>query len=66
MPDHHGTLAPPTLSERLQEVTEALAATRMQEGVFEVILQPAREALDARAATVLLAGRGDCIWSASP
>ncbi|ACO47777.2 ATP-binding protein [Deinococcus deserti] len=56
MPDHHGTLAPPTLSERLQEVTEALAATRMQEGVFEVILKPAREALDARAATVLLAG----------
>ena len=42
------------LSVRLQEVTEQLAAARSQAEVFEVVLQPAMQALGAVAATVLL------------
>ena len=42
------------LSERLQEVTEALAATRHPEQVFEIILSPALMALGGIAGRVLL------------
>ncbi|UBV44183.1 GAF domain-containing protein (plasmid) [Deinococcus taeanensis] len=48
--------APPTaLALRLQDVTEALAWANTEEAVFDVILHPAVEALQASAATVLLA-----------
>ena len=43
-----------TLSERLQDVTEQLAATSSLEGVQEVILTVAREAVGAVAGAVLL------------
>jgi signal transduction histidine kinase len=42
------------LSERLQEVTEALAATRRPEEVFRIILTPALSALGGIAGRVLL------------
>ncbi|WP_158263813.1 GAF domain-containing protein [Deinococcus arcticus] len=42
------------LSERLQAVTEALAAAQTQSEVFAVVLTPALQALDARAGAVLL------------
>lgn len=44
----------PTLSERLQAVTEALAAAATPDAVFGVVLKPALQALDAIAGTVLL------------
>ncbi|UQN09059.1 GAF domain-containing protein [Deinococcus sp. QL22] len=45
---------PLTFSERLQAVTEALAAVHTQEGVFGLILTPALAALNALAGAVLL------------
>ncbi|BDP42632.1 hypothetical protein DAETH_26010 [Deinococcus aetherius] len=42
------------LSERLQDVTEALAATSTPEDVFSIVLQPALGALNAVAGAVLL------------
>lgn len=45
---------PPSLSERLQAVTEALAAARTQRDVFEIVLTPALQALSAIAGAVLL------------
>lgn len=47
-------MGPPSLSERLQAVTEALAAARNQQEVFGVVLTPALQALDAVAGAVLL------------
>lgn len=44
----------PSLSEQLQNVTEALAAARTREEVFGVVLHPALEALKAVAGAVLL------------
>nr|WP_246580644.1 GAF domain-containing protein [Deinococcus aestuarii] len=44
------------MSERLQDVTEALAAARTPEEVFEVVLEPALDALEAIAGAVLLVG----------
>ncbi|UQN08296.1 ATP-binding protein [Deinococcus sp. QL22] len=44
----------PALSERLQAVTEALAAARTQEDVFEIVLTPALEAMSAIAGVVML------------
>lgn len=43
-----------TLIGHLQEVTETLAATSSEEDVFQVILHPALQALEAGAGTVLL------------
>jgi signal transduction histidine kinase len=43
-----------SFSERLQAVTEALAATRTQQDVFQFVLTPAREALNAIAGAILL------------
>lgn len=48
------TTSPPSLSERLQSVTEALAAVRTQQDVFRVVLTPALQAVDAVAGAVLL------------
>jgi signal transduction histidine kinase len=45
---------PSVLSAHLQDVTETLASANTEEAVFDVILHPAIEALDASAATVLL------------
>nr|WP_246363305.1 ATP-binding protein [Deinococcus budaensis] len=42
------------MGERLQAVTEALAAARTQQDVFRVVLTPARQALNAVAGAVLL------------
>ncbi|MVN86352.1 GAF domain-containing protein [Deinococcus sp. HMF7620] len=47
----------PLLSERLQAVTEALAATTTQADVFHIVLQPALQALEGLAGTVLLVDR---------
>ena len=44
----------PSLAERLQQVTEALAAANTPTEVFAVVLQPALEALGAVAGAVLL------------
>ncbi|WP_156372790.1 GAF domain-containing protein [Deinococcus sp. Leaf326] len=44
----------PSLSERLQEVTEALAAVHTPEAVFRVVLAPALDALGALAGAILL------------
>ena len=52
--------AAPSLAERLQDITEALAATRTRGQVFEIVLHPALGALGAIAGTVLLMnGAGD-------
>ncbi|AFZ69609.1 ATP-binding protein [Deinococcus peraridilitoris] len=45
---------PPSLAERLQDVTEALAAASTPADVFAVVLTPALQALDAIAGAVLL------------
>jgi len=45
---------PLSFSERLQAVTEALAAARTQADVFGIVLAPALDALHALAGTVLL------------
>ncbi|WP_157465286.1 sensor histidine kinase [Deinococcus apachensis] len=42
------------LSARLQDVTESLASAQTEQAVFDVILHPAAQALNAHAATVLL------------
>ncbi|SMB82936.1 Bacteriophytochrome (light-regulated signal transduction histidine kinase) [Deinococcus hopiensis KR-140] len=47
-----------SLAERLQGVTEALAAATNQADVFHVILHPALQALKARAGVVLLVHEG--------
>ncbi|WP_295816567.1 ATP-binding protein [uncultured Deinococcus sp.] len=52
-------LPAPSLSERLQNVTEALAAARTPHEVFDVVLAPALEALDAVAGAVLLVNAVD-------
>ena len=55
MLEQSGTsLVRPSLSKRLQDVTELLAAARTQDDVFAVILRPALEALGAISGTVLL------------
>ncbi|WP_305880286.1 GAF domain-containing protein [Deinococcus sp. QL22] len=46
--------APPSLTDRLQDVTEALAAATRPAGIFGIVLQPALAALDAAAGAVLL------------
>jgi len=46
--------ARPTLIERLQQVTEALAAANTQQAVFDIVLTPALEAVGAVAGVVLL------------
>lgn len=63
MPDPLGALpAPFSLAERLQDVTEALAAAATSAQVFDVVLRPALEAVDAVAGAVLLVGAaGDCL-----
>ncbi|GAA5534213.1 GAF domain-containing protein [Deinococcus aluminii] len=48
----------PALGERLQEVTEALAAAQTPEAVFGAALTPALEATGALAGAVLLVGPG--------
>ncbi|SMB85307.1 sensor histidine kinase [Deinococcus hopiensis] len=45
------------LGERLQHITEVLAAANTQDMVFEAVLHPALDALRASTATVLLADR---------
>lgn len=50
--------ARPALSERLQSVTEALAAAQTQAEVLRVVMVPALEALDAVAGAVLLVSAG--------
>ncbi|ADY27344.1 GAF sensor signal transduction histidine kinase (plasmid) [Deinococcus proteolyticus MRP] len=45
---------PPSLTEHLQDVTERLAAARTQEEVFQTVLRPALEGVDAIAGAVLL------------
>ncbi|UQN09468.1 ATP-binding protein [Deinococcus sp. QL22] len=49
-----GTLARPSLNERLQDVTHALAASTTVHGVFEILLTSALEAVDATTGAVLL------------
>jgi K+-sensing histidine kinase KdpD len=44
----------PALSQELQDVTEALAAAKTQQDVYEIVLKPALMALDAISGTVLL------------
>jgi len=54
------TASPSSLAERLQDVTEALAAATTPSGVFAIVLKPALEALNAIAGAVLLVnGAGD-------
>ena len=47
-----------SLSGRLQEVTEALAAAQTQDAVFGIVLTSALQALDAITGTVLLIDDG--------
>lgn len=55
MPDHTGVpVAPFSLAERLQDVTEALAAATTSAQVFDVVLRPALEAVSAVAGAILL------------
>ncbi|ADV67869.1 PAS domain S-box protein [Deinococcus maricopensis] len=54
MPEQSVADAPPALSERLQDVTEALAAARTADDVYRVVLHPALDALNAIAGAVLL------------
>ncbi|ACO47975.2 GAF domain-containing protein [Deinococcus deserti] len=55
MPESFGaSTAPSSLAERLQDVTEALAAATTPAAVFKIVLQPALVALDAVAGAVLL------------
>ena len=49
---------PPSLSERLQDVTESLAAAMTQQDVFDVVLQQALDAVGALAGAVLLVSAG--------
>lgn len=49
--------SPSDLNLRLQDITETLASANTEQAVFDVILHPAIQALDASAATMLL-GRG--------
>lgn len=58
MPDPAQSPAFPSLTERLQTITETLASTRTQDAVFKVILEPVLDALHACAATVLLTVHG--------
>jgi PAS domain S-box-containing protein len=46
--------APSSLAERLQDVTEALAAAATPSEVFDIVLRPALEAVEAVAGSVLL------------
>ncbi|GGR07990.1 GAF domain-containing sensor histidine kinase [Deinococcus ruber] len=48
----------PSLGERLQDVTESLAAATTQQDVFDVVLQQALDALHALAGAVLLVSAG--------
>ncbi|WP_161883530.1 GAF domain-containing protein [Deinococcus alpinitundrae] len=48
-----------TLTDYIQEITEALAATSTQRGVLEIVLTPAVEALGAVAGIVLLVDQND-------
>ena len=50
-------LAPPSLVERLQAVTESLAAAHTAQEVFQVVLTRALQALEAVAGAVLLVDR---------
>ncbi|MFC4427105.1 GAF domain-containing protein [Deinococcus navajonensis] len=52
------SMVPLTPSERLQAVTEALAAARSRKDVFGIVLTPALQALDAVAGAVLLVDGG--------
>ncbi|WP_261664930.1 GAF domain-containing protein [Deinococcus sp. Marseille-Q6407] len=45
---------PVPLAEHLQDMTERLAATRTQEAIFQIVLQPALQSLDAIAGAILL------------
>lgn len=58
MPEQRDALnaARPTLIERLQQITEALAAADTQQAVFDIVLTPALEAVGAVAGVVLLVG----------
>ncbi|GGR37414.1 GAF domain-containing protein [Deinococcus ruber] len=53
-PSDVGTPAARSLSEYLQQITEALAATTDQTDVFKIVLQPALAALNAITGAVLL------------
>ncbi|THF70255.1 PAS domain S-box protein [Deinococcus sp. Arct2-2] len=48
----------PSLSKRLQDVTELLAAAQTQDDVFDVVLKPALEAVGAISAVILLLSSG--------
>jgi len=48
-----------SLTDNLQEITEALAATGTQREVIEIVLTPAVQALGATAGIVLLVDRTD-------
>ncbi|UQN08041.1 GAF domain-containing protein [Deinococcus sp. QL22] len=49
-----GTSAQPSLNERLQDVTHALAASTTVHGVFDILLTSALETVDAATGAVLL------------
>ena len=61
MPEQRSAPAgpPPTLIERLQQVTEALSAANTQDAVFDIVLTPALEAIGAVAGVVLLIAEED-------
>ncbi|MFC4453624.1 GAF domain-containing protein [Deinococcus sonorensis] len=54
IPPAAAAASPLSLAERLQHITEALAAATIPEAVYRVVLQPALEALNAIAGAVLL------------
>lgn len=51
--------ARPTLIERLQQVTEALATTDTPQAVFDIVLTPALEAVGAVAGVILMVSEED-------